>query len=323
MDVPGHVIFRLHLVRELLQSAAERAAEGLPTDRMQVVLQLDHSTELLLVTLLPLAGKHPRRQDNLPVLLGQLIEAEPSLASHRPAIERIRRLRDRVQHDGLIPSSEDARTAALETESFARAAVRAILGRELEELTLVSLVKDEEIAERLRRAEEFLKSAHHRAAIEEAAVAFELGSRKILAEAIPLTRALSGRETAGRFLREIGEAARRAASTSRRNPELAEFARRFADELRDREFWLRDLLEPLGRPLLLAELGIPLRDFRRFDEIAPEVVLTVGDDARTYAPEEWTPSREEAAYALDFATRALLVLEKWVEEHPSLRTRRA
>lgn len=322
MDVAQHVVFRLHLARELLLGAAEHAGEGLPTDRMRTVVELDRSTELLLSTLLSVVGKQPRRQDNLRELLGQLIDAEPSLASHRPAIERIRRLRNQVQHDGLIPSSEETRVAALETESFARAAVRAILGRDLEELTLVALVKDEEIAGRLHRAEGLLKTGDHRAAIEEAAIAFELGSRKILAEAIPLTRALSGRETAGRLLREIGEAARRAAPTNRSNPELASFVRRFADELRGREFWLGDVLEPLGRPLLLAELGIPLREFRRFDEIVPRVATTIGGAARAYAPEEWAPSRGEAAFALDFATRALLVLEKWVEEHPGLRTRR-
>lgn len=322
MDLPEHVIYRLHLARELLLGAAERAAGGLPTDRMQVFLQLDHSTELLLVTLLPMVGKDPRRGQNLPEFLGQLIEAEPILGSHRRAIERIRRLRDRVQHDGVIPSPEDARIAALETESFARAAVRAIVGCELEELTLVSLVKDGEIAERLRRAEKSLKTGDHRAAIEEAAIAFELGSSKILAEAVPLTRALSGRDTVRRLLQEIGEAARRTAPTSRRDPELARFARSFADELPRRDFFLRDLLEPLGRPLLLAELGVPLRDFRRFDEITPQVLVTMGGEAQAYAPEERTPSREEAAYALDFATRALLALEKWVKEHASRGPRR-
>lgn len=248
-------------------------------------------------------------------------EPGQDLASHRPAFERIRGLRNQVQHDGVVPSLEEVRTATLETETFARAAVREILGRELEELTLVSLVKDAEAAEHLRRAEERLRRGEHKATCEQAAIAFTLGRSKILAEAYPVSRARSGAEMARRLLREIGEAARRAAPTGR-NRELSEFAARFARELSGRGFSLGDALEPLARPLLLAELGISLRDLRRFDEVTPEVFPTFGGGVQVDWTEDRTPTKEEAAYALDFATRALLVLERWVEEHPTLRGRR-
>lgn len=322
MDLDEALIFRLYLARELLLAGSESASGVLPTDRMRAILQLDHSTELLLLVLLPLVGKHPNRGDSLPSMLRELTETKPSLASHRSTIERIRRSRDRVQHDGLIPSQEDVRTAALETESFARAAVREILERELEELTLVSLVKDVEAAEHLRRAEELLRRGEYGATCEQAAIAFALASTKILAEAHPVARTRRGTEVVRGLFREIGQAARRAAATRGRNDELSRFAERFAHELSGRGFSLRHVFELLERPLLLAELGISLRELRRFDEITPEVALTYGGGVHVTQTQDLTPTKEDAAYALDFATRALLVLERWLEEHPSFRQRR-
>jgi len=194
MDLNEDLLFRLYVARELLLDGSESAVGPLPTDRMKAVLQLDHATELFLLTLLPLTGEQPKRDDNLPALLGRLVEARPELASHRPALERIRRLRDRVQHDGLIPSSEDARTAVVETESFARAAVREVTQREIEELTLVSLVKDQQSAEHLRRSEDNLRKGDFKAACEEAAVAFALGESGVLAKAFPAIQAPRGRD---------------------------------------------------------------------------------------------------------------------------------
>lgn len=315
------LLFRLYLGRELLLGGAEGSVGPLPTDRMKAVLQLDHSTELLLLTLLPLTGERPRREDNLPTLLQRLTEAKQALASHRGAIERIRRLRDRVQHDGLIPSPEDARTAAVETESFARAAVREILQCELEELTLVSLVEDPQAVEHLLRAEDLMRGSDYEGTCKEAAVAFALGRRNILSEAFPVVRARGGGEIVRRLFREIGEAARRAVPRGHRN-ELSDFAQKFQSELSRRDFFIGDLFEPLEGSLLLAGLGISLRDLRRFEEVTPHVALTLGENGVHVASTEgWSPSREEAAYSLDFATRSLLLLERWIKEHPALRTR--
>jgi hypothetical protein len=157
--------------------------------------------------------------------------------------------------------------------------------------------------------------------LQEAAVAFALGRSNILAEAFPVVRARGSRDIVRKLFREIGEAARRAAPSGRRN-ELSDFAQKFQSELSRRDFLIGDLFEPLEESLLLVGLGISLRDLRRFEEVTPHVVLTYGETrVHVVSAEGWSPSKEEAAYSLDFSTRSLLLLERWTKEHPALRTR--
>ena len=100
------------LVREALLDVIRASGDLSPLSRMKVVLALDQAIELLLSSLLPSMGVSVRRDWSLPKMLSEICVSESSLESHRAPIERLRRLRDRVQHDGIVPSAEDGRVMA-------------------------------------------------------------------------------------------------------------------------------------------------------------------------------------------------------------------
>src|SRR5439155_19901115 len=92
-------------------------------------------------------------KDDLPDLLKKMIGAKSALGSHQGAMGSVRRARNGVQHDGTIPSAEQAGIAAGDVERFLRAVVHAALGKTLEEITLVELVRDPRAKALLREAE--------------------------------------------------------------------------------------------------------------------------------------------------------------------------
>jgi len=104
-----------------------------------------------------------------------LVAKRPALGSHAGRVEALRRLRDRVKHDGRIPDGEDARRAAVEVEGFVRAALAEVLGVRLEEISPVELVADAVAKEHLRAATAALAAGECLKAVTEAAIAFELG----------------------------------------------------------------------------------------------------------------------------------------------------
>ncbi|MCL4553314.1 MAG: hypothetical protein M1305_07180 [Candidatus Marsarchaeota archaeon] len=99
------VIWRLYLVREMVHDAFQSSGDVVAFARMKAVLVLDHSVELLLSTLLPRLNVSVARDWSLPKMLEELCLRKLELQSHRTPIERLRRLRDRVQHDGIVPSA--------------------------------------------------------------------------------------------------------------------------------------------------------------------------------------------------------------------------
>jgi hypothetical protein len=126
------VLYRLFLARQCLLEGIAGANDPLPFSRMRAVLALDDAVELVVVTLLPLLGVRPKRDGSLSEYLIALVEKKPGLGLHSGPLERLRRLRDRVKHDGLTPSMEDAPRFAIEAESFVRSAIAEIAGMQLE-----------------------------------------------------------------------------------------------------------------------------------------------------------------------------------------------
>ena len=75
-------------------------------------------------------------------------------------------------------------------------------------------------------------------------------------------------------------------------------------------------MEPLTRALTVARVRIDAGDLHRFDQLTPVVHVAVDGSAWVAHGREGTPTKEEAAFAVDFAIRSLLQLEEWIARNP-------
>jgi len=298
------VVFRIYLARQALQEAVQHTSDPLPFTRMRLIWALDNAIELLLCTLLPEMGVRVERNWSLQKMMEELAGKKSLLQSHRTPIERLRRLRDRVQHDGIIPSPEDVRQAAVQAESFIRDAVREVLGKELEKVSPAELIQDEKAREHLLEAEKSLQNNDYRLAVREAAVAFDLGWTSFRLHSSPRWRRHLGEE----LVNEIANAAKNAARAG--SQEIKMFARKFAEELERSH--VRQKLEELIEPLELARYGVDMSIYTRFKQVTPRVYWTFGrEEPHIFEPNDWAPSKLDAMFAIDFACTALLQLQAW------------
>jgi len=264
---------------------------------MRAVLALDHAIEMLLSTLLPLLGISVDRNWSLSTMVGKFCEKKPAISPHKTPIERLRRLRDRVQHDGIVPSSEDARMAGAQAEAFFGDVLREATGHELEEITLASLIVDAKSREHLLKAEENLHAGDFRATIIESGLAFEVGWHNFVRQYFRWRS--WGYEVCDKILRAIERAFEEV------RLELHGFAR--SD--------LREAFHELARPIELNFLGIDLQQYFRFRQLGPRFVWTLGsDEPQVRLPPDWHPTKEEALFAFDFACTALLQLQEWLSQ---------
>jgi|GEM_PF-5154894 len=308
------LLFRIYLVRQLLNDALQHAGDTFPVTRMRVILSLDHAIEILVSTLLPELRVIVDRSWGLPKMMQELCTQKPALQSHRTPIERLRRLRDRVQHDGIVPSSEDIRQATVQAEAFIRDVVREVLDKELEEFSPVMLIYDEKARERLQKAEQALRQRDYSTAVIEAATGFAIGWANFRFNLFSRFHRRSwSHQIAEELIRGIGNAARKAARDVRETT-LQRFAERFKRELIG-SFELREKFEELTEPIELARYGIDMQGYARFQQVTPHVYLVMGrDEPRVLTSPDWTPSQQDALFALDFAVTALLQLQRWMGE---------
>lgn len=302
-------VFRLYIAREIMREGVAASQEPLPVSRMRSLLALDQAVELALRAMLPLTGESPKRNDDLPQLLKSIVGRKPAMAPYREGLERVRRLRDRVQHDGMIPSPEETRTASVQVEAFLAALVEQV--GSLEELSLTALVQDEDARMRLRTAEAALRQDQYGQASIEAAIAFYGASHRAVTRIpLPFRENLSS-EIVDRLLDDIGHAARLAAARVHERA-FEQFADALVSDLRARAFFLRDIFEPFERAILFLSIGVALSDLHQFEEGAPRVTFPLAGTHQVFLPTRgWPPTREKAAYAVDFAVRAILRLESW------------
>jgi len=115
--------------------------------------------------------------------------------------------------------------------------------------------------------------------------------------------------TASPPIKERARSQSSVSSTDVSSKRVKTFATKFARTLTGREFSARDLFEPLVRPVMFARFGISPEELHRFDEITPDVMVFTQEKVEVHG--ESGASREDAAFALDFATRSLLKMEEW------------
>jgi len=291
------ILRRLYLARQMLNEGVMHSQDPSPLARMRAVLALDHAIEMLLSTVLPLLGVSVDRSWSLPKMMNEFCEKRPALMPHKTPIERLRRLRDRVQHDGIIPSPEDARMAGIQAEAFLRDALREATGYELEEITLASLLADEKAREHLLKAEETLQAGDFKTAIIESGLAFEVGWSNFVQQYFRWSS--WGYRVCDEILRGLERAFERASLR------LDTFAR-----------WdLEEAFRELAKPIELSLFGINPQQYFRFQQLGPIFIWTLGrDEPEVRTPPDWRPTKVEALFALDFAYTTLLQLQGWLRE---------
>lgn len=307
------LIRRIYLGRQMLFDALQLAGQSLPIARMRCILSLDHSVEMITATLLSELGVKVERDWSLSKMLEELCKQKENLQSYKQPMERLRRLRDRVQHDGIVPSPEDIRQFVGQVEAFIRDAIREVLGKELEECSPVFLVADDHAREHLRKAEEALAGNDFREAVKEAAISFATGWRNFRSQVYSY-RSWS-EQLAEEFQRAIGMAAKDAArevTDQNSKKALVQFASYF--EKRLGSFNFRKVFQVLTEPLEVARHGMDMTAYTRFQQITPIIYWVVGSkEPDVHEPSEWSPTQQDALFAFDFACTALLQLQIWLE----------
>jgi hypothetical protein len=275
----------------MIREAVETGTEGLPHSRMRTVLTVNHAIELLLPTMLSRVGIRVRGQPNIPQMLDPLLGKHPALESHRTPVTLLYERRNLVQHQGLVPSTEDTRQTLLYGESFVRDTVREVEGKELEELSIVALLVDEGSRNRLQTAERALLTGDCRGAAAYAALALaeRFGPR-------PHRR--------GKWRPLTSSEALASAMSSGGSDE---FTREFVRSL-------RPVFEPILTALQTLELagqGISLEGYFRLEQIMPRRLLALGGrDPFRGIPSDWDVSERDAMFAVDFVSAALLTVDR-------------
>jgi len=293
------LVWRIYLVRRLLSEAATLQENTLPISRMKTVLTLDHAIELLTATLLSHLGISVDKDCPLPKMLAQLTSKVPDLQQFKSHIDSLRRLRNLVQHDGIVPSFEDIRQLVPYAEVFVRTAVETVLRQKLEQFLPVLLINDGDAREHLLQAEQALWERDFPKATREAAIAFEIGWRNFILSQrnkIPYTLGEQISEHIVQFFKKVAKTIGSSMSNLYIEAES-----------------LRNDLNLLTQILDMLQYGIDLHSYYRFKRIAPRVCL-YPNGLEVYEPKDFSPSQADALFAVDFALSSLLTLQQWKTE---------
>jgi hypothetical protein len=303
-------MYRLYLARERLRDGIVLQNEPSPLARMRGILALDDAVELVVITLLQLLSIPSPKDQSLAGLLGPLVKERPALGSHNLPVTRLRRLRDRVKHDGVVPSAEELRLNAVEAESFVRAALVEVTGLTLEQVSPLEAIEDGELKALLVAGATKLDAGDYLGATIEASQAFAMGRRRFeFAMEIARRDRDVSRTTLDALIAFLSHAAARAGAKSS-DSTVASFGRRLGDALKEERSFARNLFEDLARPTKLAALGIDLVEFEQFERLTPHVLVQDrGEWCRVSLLRPFTPNKVDAFFVFDFAARALLSMQ--------------
>ena len=271
----------------------------------------------LITALNKLAVGAPRGWD-LARLLDETTKQLPDLEAHKVAVTRFRRLRDRVQHDGIIPSKEDADSMLLMAESFIRELVRSVYGLEIEHITLSSSLSDDQTRAEIQHAERCLESHDYVTAVSKAAIAFSLGRSRL--RRIRMSNNPYSPSLADKFKRSLEMAIEDALdySSLKVNDTSASPVGEFATSLARNLIMSRgieDVFDELSEPFELASFGIDINDFILFNRLKPYILWTLGSELpEAVEPDDWSPSQQEAMFAVEFAVTSLIHFERAAHE---------
>jgi len=311
------IIRRLVLVKQMYFHAYSHSLDRTEPGRMFAIQAMDYCIETLLKTVVSKYGSpsdyhgaesayyYPiaslRSQRYTPKMdfyrlwdevVGIYRDPKNKIAEDAPPLHReidiIHSLRNDVQHNGVIPSYEEAQKSINYTESFVRSVVKSAFGKEFDELMLADLIENTEIRDLMKEAEKALEENRFKDSVIASAKAFtkasmaEIRRRPYRSRLSPFIR--SKVEDIGRRL-ELRDAFRELGSAF--------------DDIREQIEYIEDQLEVIS-------LGGDLRRYLRFKQKSPHVTPLGIGELDIYAPPDWEPTKEDCVEVLDFVFSTLL-----------------
>ncbi|MCZ7649780.1 MAG: hypothetical protein M5U13_00905 [Thermoanaerobaculia bacterium] len=233
--------------------------------------------------LLRVAAEHLHAQVSEKSAFDQLVEAvvkaAPVPLTHRTALNQLNKARVAFKHFGLEPKPEDVAKLLADMDSFFPETVQSILGADLAELSLRSLVGHRRTENWLAKAEQALAAGDFDASINASAVAFA-----VIRHHCAGTHDFSRLDPSGRF----------------REGEL-----RAVLEAVEQKF------KALEADLDLFALGVDPAEYRRFRRYTPRARLTMAATVILQRGMSETPvvGADEAAFCARFTLDAALAMQ--------------
>jgi hypothetical protein len=147
------------------ETAAKTAVLGEPRSARKGQLGRDPGVPEVLRTLTRLWQERTGRQDEQP---SEIVE-----------VQRLHELRNRVQHDSVIPSPDDVTRSRLRASDFVSWIAEEWFGTELALVSRASLIENRAVRELVQQAERLGTDGGYGQAAEKLAIAFELARRNL------------------------------------------------------------------------------------------------------------------------------------------------
>jgi hypothetical protein len=348
-NLPEITVRRLILVRQMYLHGAGHATDPTEIGRVIAIQTMDYAIETLLKTIVSHFGPPsdyypPQRSYYNTIASLQNQRYSPKMDFYRLwdealAIFRdpdrgiesmelpLRRemhllhtMRNDVQHNGIVPANSEVRKYSAYAESFLRDVSSDAFGQDINEVTLASLVENEEIGTLIREAEVALEEDRYKESIIAATKAFELATlqeyrgrpyRKRLPRWIQRdVEKIADKIATDRAFRQLADTLAGSRGYSlRRDLEDAGKHLKFDEafkELGEIFEVLKGEIESLQEGLDVIALGGDLRQYMRFRQLSPHITILIGGEMLVSERGNWQPSEEEAIEVLGFVFDTIL-----------------
>lgn len=178
---------RLLLSKQMFFQALRLRMDGSDISRMMACHHLDMAIELSLKTILTYLNPTSKVHNKLfPDLWKEADQAcqtlKKSKLPYETDIKRVHDSRNKVQHDGSIPSTMDLIHFETSVKDFLDKLFTDVFSKNLEEIFLSDVIQDLQIKEFMKEAEYFLSTDEFDLSIEKVSIAFEYGKTTKLKE---------------------------------------------------------------------------------------------------------------------------------------------
>jgi len=282
---------RLVLVKQIFDRSNVQPTHSY-AERILVLIGYDLANETALKAVISsLSTKQPNKDHNF----GQIISEAAKILDERGLdtipyqanLMKVRTLRNSSQHDARNPSDDDLSDARTYTKDFLEKLFQQVWTLNFQTISMRSLVRNDEVRERLDAAYKYFDEESFSDAACEASIAFQHVKGLIKRFAV-------GRESSGHFSDFMMHNAQ---------DDLIQW-RAIAEDING----LRDVL-------FHSLLGLDLRDYLKFDRLSSGFVLNYLGGNKYSRVQTWgNYSKEEAEFVLQFATNATVAAESLAGE---------
>jgi hypothetical protein len=277
---------RLVLAKRIFQFAvSQQRPPSSTTSRVMGILGLDLSVESVAKAVA--LSLDPRRtpSDSFSGLLDQvdqlLEQAGLDELPNKAHVLHVHSLRNDVQHKAKILSEEDLSDSRTYVRDFLEDVVRSVWGLSFDQISMVDIVRDDELKARFHAAEAALQNEDWLHAAEEAVIGLYSAIERV-------RRALVGGSSNWTKAFLVEE------SFDRMKP--------------DRDAW--KAFQRMQDTVLYLALGMDYANLLRVTDLVGRPMFTIGGDASFSRQDEASVDREQAEFAVAYAVQAVVEIER-------------